>query len=577
MTTQLPKWTNSMLNKYSSGVAHAFILHFNTADFVVPGVSLKSYLTRLLGNRKIIAYYNRSEGITFAQPSMENDFKELLGLNNQQEDEILAALGQNQSGGDIDLPRNPAQALPLLERLLKTGNTDEKTSAVIIDYAETLAPATDISIMSVEDRTNLITLQKWGRDMAMANAGNPIYLITSNLTDIHPSIRAASSKYEAIEIPLPDKAGRLNFISLYLDDKPTFDMDGVTPNSMANATAGLSYIHIEDIFLRAEQEGVMSWQLIKERKDTIVASEFGEVIEIIEPRFGWEAIGGLLHVKNFFQKSVINPIKSGRFNRVPMGILMTGPAGTGKSAVAEAVAREAGVNSVSLNLARIFGQYVGQSERNLEKALKVIESMQPTIVFIDEIDQSVSRGQGSGDSGVSSRIFKRLLEFMSDTGHRGKVVFLAATNRPDLMDAALRRPGRFDKKIPFLIPDESERKSIFEVMAIRYGLKCDNIPANAITITDGWTGAELETAVVKAIELIEDEELNECQAIEQSVQRLSPSTSDIEFMTMIAIRETNDLDLLPERYKSLLQDRDKLEEKIKEQNSQNQTRGKREL
>ena len=143
---------------------------------------------------------------------------------------------------------------------------------------------------------------------------------------------------------------------------------------------------------------------------------------------------------------------------------MTGPAGTGKSAVAEAVAHEAGVNAVVLNLARILGQYVGNSERNLEKALQAIKSLAPTIVFIDEIDQSVSRG-GSGDSGVSNRIFKRLLEFMSDTGNRGQVLFLAATNRPDLLDAALRRPGRFDKKIPFLIPDESERAAIIQVMA----------------------------------------------------------------------------------------------------------------
>jgi hypothetical protein len=125
---------------------------------------------------------------------------------------------------------------------------------------------------------------------------------------------------------------------------------------------------------------------------------------------------------------------------------MTGPAGTGKTAMAEAVAKEAGINCVILNPARIFGKYVGDTERNLDRALYAILAMAPVLVFIDEIDQSVSRG-ASGDSGVSNRFFKRLMEFMSDTSHRGKVVFLAASNRPDLMDPALRRPGRFDKLV----------------------------------------------------------------------------------------------------------------------------------
>ncbi len=176
---------------------------------------------------------------------------------------------------------------------------------------------------------------------------------------------------------------------------------------------------------------------MRERKQDIIASEYAAVLEILEPSFGWEAIGGLEHVKRFFHRSVILPMAQANTRRIPMGVLMTGPAGTGKSVVAEAVAREAGVNAVVLNLARILGQYVGNSERNLEKALQAIKSLAPTIVFIDEIDQSVSRG-GSGDSGVSSRIFKRLLEFMSDTGNRGQV---ALSGRHQPSRSARRRPA----------------------------------------------------------------------------------------------------------------------------------------
>ncbi|MFQ5614730.1 MAG: AAA family ATPase, partial [Anaerolineae bacterium] len=123
--------------------------------------------------------------------------------------------------------------------------------------------------------------------------------------------------------------------------------------TVANATAGLSLLHVEDILLRAEATGSLTHDLIWERKRDIIRTEFGDVLEIIEPRFGFDDIGGLQHVKDFFTRSVVRPLREGRKGRVPMGVLMSGPAGTGKSIVAEAVAKEAGVNAVHL---RIGGQ-----------------------------------------------------------------------------------------------------------------------------------------------------------------------------------------------------------------------------
>jgi len=576
-STSPPAWVQELLDKYSSGVAHAFTLHFNVFDYVVPGVSLKSYLARLMAGRQIVAFYNRSEGITFPLPTMRDRFIELLGLG-QEQDPALAALASLQGGQPqaTEIPRSPTAALPLLERLLKLGDPEEKLAAVVIDFAESVFPAADMATMSAEDRTNLITVQRWGRDPDIMRAGNPVFLVAANLADLHAGIRAASSKFEAIEVPLPDRAARRAFIDHYTAGKPQVFRWHLSAEELANATAGLSLIHIEDIFLRAEQTQELTQDLVRERKEDIIASEFGEVLEILEPRFGWEMIGGLQHVKEFFERSVIRPMREGRTRRTPMGVLMTGPAGTGKSAVAEAVAKESGINCVILNLARILGQYVGASERNLEKALRAIESLQPTLVFIDEIDQSVQRGS-AGDSGVSNRIFKRLLEFMSDTGHRGRVIFLAATNRPDMLDAALRRPGRFDKKIPFLVPDETEREAIFEVMLRKYDLSgVNSIPAVCITATEGWTGAEIEAGVVKAVEVAEDRDLGPEEALTYAVQTISPSTADIEYMTLLAIQETNDRDLLPPKYRQMLDDRQTLQARLKETQPE-AARGRREL
>jgi SpoVK/Ycf46/Vps4 family AAA+-type ATPase len=453
------------------------------------------------------------------------------------------------------------------------GKPEDKLAAVIIEHAETIVPSANVAMMSAEDRTLLVLIEQLGRDPEIVHSGNPVILLTSNLTDLHVAIRSASSKFEAIRVPLPDRQARLAFISQYRAGKEKTEWEP-TPEQLANATAGLSLIHIEDIFLRAEQEKALTWNLVRERKQDIIASEFGEVLEILEPRFGFEMIGGLEHVKRFFRDSVINPMSTGNLKRVPMGILLTGPAGTGKTAVAEAVAFEAKVMCFILNPAKIYGKYVGDTERNLDRALNAIDASEQAIVFVDEMDQSVGRGE-SGDSGVSNIFFKRLMEFMSDTGHRGRIVFLAASNRPDLMDAALRRPGRFDKKIPFLIPDADEREAIFKVMALKYGLKLESVPASCVKATEGWTGAEIELVTVKAVEVMEDQGKSPEDALAYATTVLSPSTADIEFMTLLAVRECNDKTLLPPKYQKLIEKRDELEAQIREKAPEQ--RGRREL
>jgi len=568
----IPTWAKTWQRLYTSQVAHAFIFHFNVRDVTLSGMRLPAYLTRVLSGSQtsdgqplmdIIVTYDRANGLTFPLESMRKTFTDVLGLgqtDSASSDPMLALLGNQGQQSEDELPRRPGQVLPLLNTLLHETSV---RSTVIINHPETLAPNADAAMLSPEDRESLITLSGWGSDPTLAAAGQCVILITETLGSLNPALVAASNRYESIIVDLPNLDGRWAYIAKLAQSE---EFEGiiwdVDQNRLAQGTAGLGLVHIRDIILRARQTGTLTWDLVKERKDSIIASEFADVLEMIEPSYGWERIGGLEHVKSFFARSVINPIRNGRYNRVPMGVLMTGPAGTGKSAVAVAVAKEAGVNAVSLNMSRILGQYVGNSERNLEKAIQAISSLSPTIVFIDEIDQTVSRSEG-GDSGVGSRIFKRLLEFMSDTQHRGKVVFLAATNRPDLMDAALRRPGRFDKKIPFLVPDATERESIIRVMARIYGLgELEEVPESLLSASDGWTGAEIEAAAIKAVELVEDEGMTQFEALTAAFNRLSPSTSDIEFMTLIAIKECNDTDLLPARYRKLLSDRNSLDKAI---------------
>jgi AAA+ superfamily predicted ATPase len=573
-----PAWVARLLELYQTGAAHAFIIHFNTGDYVSAAspTPVAGYLAQLVAGRQVVASYSRDRGVSFLTESMRQQALKMLGLAQRaEESEALAALrsiGAAPAGGEAELPRAPAEALPLLDRLLRIGQVegDERASAVIIERAELVLPDADLSAMSPDDRTALATISRWGTDPQIVAAGNPVFLVVRNLDALHRELRTASSRFEAIQAPLPDATARRAFIARYLQERQPVSMEeGLTLAMVANATAGLSLLHVEDILLRASAAGQLTGALVWERKRDIVRTEFGDVLEIIQPRLGFEDIGGLETVKQFFRRSVIRPLQEGRANRAPMGILMTGPAGTGKSIMAEAVAKEAGVNAVRLRIGgQIASKWQGEGERNLEKALRAVEGLAPTIVFIDEIDQAVRRGDAAGGSQQDQRIFQRLLEWMSDGGHRGQVVVLAATNRPDLMDAALRRPGRFDKKIPLLVPDGEERTAIFRVLARRYLGQRLEIDADTLGVTEGWTGAEIEAAAVKAVELVEDEGLAAEEAVRQAVRRLSPSTADIEFMTMLAVRECNDRDLLPPRYRALLDDRAQLNQRVQQAGQQ---------
>lgn len=270
--------------------------------------------------------------------------------------------------------------------------------------------------------------------------------------------------------------------------------------------------------------------------------------------------------KNYLLKNIVEPIKKADLRRVPMGILLCGPSGTGKTLLVNALAKSSGFNCVKIDMSRILGQYVGESEKNFKKCLLGAQSQQPVIVFVDEIDTAFRRGD-SGDSGVSRNIFSEFLQFTSNTNNRGKVIFIAATNRPDLLDAALKRAGRFDKKIPILLPEAEERAEIFKIMIKKYRFETDITDFMPFAQnTENYTGAEIETVVRKAYEIANDDDKEgnvlTCEILNEALQRCRPSTQQVEFMTKLAIKECDDKDLLPDRYKDLLDDRSSLDNPV---------------
>lgn len=576
---QPPAWAQELAIKYQSAIAHAFLLHGNVQDYVggLAGQSLKNYLIASFGERDLIVSWNRATGFLLPTTQMRNKFAELVEfpLPNQQPSArtgLAGALNQ-MAGGTTDVAkalqkvRQPGDALDYLTRLLHSKATvpqgDETRplrAAIIIDYAESIAPASDAA-GAENDRSALVTLSEWGRDPMIGERGHILILITNELHDLNERLRKSAARWEQVTLPFPTFEERVRFLhSLIEDDQSAVTLaEGLTYEDIARLTTGLRYIDLEDIVLRASfHQQDITRNLVKARKDEILSAEFEEVLSVAENEFGFEALGGMQEIKRDLHETVIEPLRTGQTRIVPQGLLLMGPAGTGKTRLARALAKEAGVTFVELQPSKIFSKWVGDTERRLERALTAIIGMSPAIVFIDEIDQAVSRGE-SGDNGVNNRVFKRLMEVMAETTLRGKVLWCCATNRADLLDAALLRPGRLDKKIPILAPDTNERSAILSVLTkaafIGDGatLPTDEQYRQIADQMENYTGAEIEGIVGKAVQLRarSHDQLPITDALQMAFERIIPTTQNIELMTRLALLHCNDLDLVPGPYREL--------------------------
>lgn len=551
------RWLTEIQKKYSAAIAHVFLLHFNVSDVVQGALSVTDCLLQLplFKERDIVLHYNRSGGIQFFYEHHKQRFFDALGLDVPTPEEMDEALA-------LQVPREPEGALGLLERLLKMPKvyedgvvvTDQSGNPIprvglIIDYADMLVPDGEVSTMSPGDRYVLNTILRWAKELAYLGA--PVVLLAENIGDVHPALRSSSSRIEAVRVPLPDLEKRHEHIETQLREMGVA-LEGLDVERAARLTAALRLVHIEDIILRCDVEGEpLTEAAIKWRKKEIVASEFADLLEIIEPEDNL-GIGGMEHLIEMLNKNVVEPIKNGSYARVPMGILFAGPPGTGKTLFAKYLAKATGFNCVALNMSRITDKWVGSSERNLRRAFECFEALAPTVVVIDEIDQMGLSRESSGDSGVGNRQFKMLLEYMSDTSHRGKILFIGLTNRPDLMDPALKRAGRFDRIVPVLPPEREQRAGIFEAIFGRYDIKHDMADfMNVAGMTEDYTGADIEAVVLRAFEKAQNDGRNCVTEADLqyviSMYRLNRASQ--EMYIRLALQECKFIDDLPPRYR----------------------------
>lgn len=557
--TATPRFWKDLAGTYESGAGSCFILHGNVRDHVQPGVYLPAYLKSALANREVVAFYNRANGFSFPMPSMEKKARLIWGLDAApaapQGNNALAALmgaAAPQDAGPAPLPTDPASAFPLIEKLLR-GRT---SAAVIVDYAETIMPQADLSFMAPGDRALLAQMLEWARPDAQPD--NPLILIAGSLISLHSGLRAATSGYKAIEIGLPARDARQTFVEWYIAQTQVV-FDDITPAELANQTAGLTLVHVENLLLEARKAGSLSRDMARSIKDAMIRQEYAGLVEIMVSDFGFEAVGGMERLKRWAADEIIDPVREGRRGDVSKGVIMAGPPGTGKTFFINALAAEIGFNAVALSMDKILGGIVGESEKRMAQVLQLVKSVTPVLVFMDELDQSdvAQRGNDSGNP-VAANLFNQLLRFLGEPQNRGEVIFFGATNRPDLLDSALTRNERVDAIIPVLLPNHEERQAIIEAQARRQGITlAAEAAGDTAPLTVDYSGADLAALVRKAGKLARRAGSDTvCSGhLAAAVQALRPNTlKTARYYTLLALQAVNDTDLLPEEYAELRSD-----------------------
>lgn len=602
---KIPGWLDKeFLSPLRSGMAHFFIVHGDTDGLVLNPlceqepenayIAFREFLRSVFSERPLVLFYDLSSGMRFLTDDMKTEFKKLCGIETDTvKDGGAVAAAKADLAAKRGLPQDPNSCLPLIEKVMYKS----RDMAVVIKSAHFIAPNSgQNSLLPPNDRVNIQTLRNWSQSERLRSLNNIILLLTDEASKISPELRNNGSGAFQVYIPKPAKDERATFISSVAvkamrktelikeirklssktkgKKKPDDDIaDEVIEKQAeidslgsvitlpqdfsvpiyAHATQGMSFRQISEVFRQATQtDEPFSLKFVKERKKLILNAEYGELMEIVEAERGFEDIGGLQYVKNYFQ-TILAAIKTGEYRLVPMGVYLMGPPGTGKTAIVEALAKEAEFNFVKTK--NIRSMWVGESEARQQKYIYALRSLTPVVVMNDEADLAdAQRDAPKGDSGVSERLMKMWMEFLSDPRIRGQVVVISCTNRPDRIDPALKRSGRGDQRILIPMPPLQELPDIYKVMFRRH-----TIPTNIKNFspfaerTVGFSGADAEAIVLTAFrfadgKIVDDKSLN--SAIDDFIP--SASQEAIDFMTMVGLLECSSRLLLPPNVKEIV-------------------------
>ena len=547
----LPRWARELSEKYYSRTLTMFVLYGNVRDLVPMQrgnarefVSLQKFLHHaLFGARDLVIYYDRGGGLSFAEPEMQADFRRALSGYD-------SFHGTNYSSG---LPRNPDGVLNLLDSYLRTRINDGKKIALVIDFAETIVPAGDISGMSAEDRNSLVILKRWAQNPAFLHADVTICLVAENLSELNQGI-VRNPGVASIAIPLPDESERLEFIRSQLAGCALPPGSDVSEATLAALCAGLKRVQLQSLISHSiENRRPLTMEFLRQVKKELIEAESGGLLEFVESRFDLSMVAGNEAAKKKL-KDAAAALRAGKTGVLPMGYVISGPVGTGKTFLTTCFAGEVGIPAVTLKNFRSMWQ--GVTEGNLERVLNLLKAMSPIVVIVDEADAQLGTRHATGDSGVSSRVFGQIAAFMGNTELRGKVIWFLLTCRPDLLPVDLKRQGRAEEHIALFYPEtDEERLALFRAMQKKTGVRIATPEAEEYFLSHcaGLSGADIEAVLIRASmkSALENENTVGLDDLKHALEDFIPPSypTEIELQNLVAVLECTSSSLLPEKYR----------------------------
>jgi len=423
-------------------------------------------------------------------------------------------------GGPEIMSKYYGESESQLREIFKTAE-ENSPSIIFIDEIDSIAPKREEVHGEVEKRvvSQLLSLMD-----GLESRGKLVVIAATNIPNsIDPALRRPGRFDREIEIGLPDRGGRGEILRIHTRGMPL--AEDVDIDEFAERTHGFSGADLEalakeaavgalrrvlpeiDLELETIPVDVLE-KIIVEKADfeealkDVHPSGLREVF-IESPNVKWSQVGGLDEVIQELREAVELPLKyNNLFEYVgvkpPKGIVLHGPPGTGKTLLAKALATESGVNFISIKGPELLSKWVGESERGVREVFRKARQAAPCIIFFDEID-AITKERGSGfDSGVSERVVSQLLTEIDGLEGLKDVVVVSATNRLDLIDTALLRPGRFDRIIEIGVSNVEAREEIWKIYLRDKPVTDEVSPSELASMTDGYTGADIASLANQA-------------------------------------------------------------------------------
>ena len=545
----LPQWSTKLVNLYASHAANQFLLYGNVNDRFLLGSgekrslgSLYEFLTKVVIPKfDVILSYDLGNGIRIEKGG-----------------EIVTKWPAYRESAE--LPRAPRAATEWLTRLfrysanLKNLGHESFQIAFVMKAAHLVAPALP-GALNYDLSALAMLMRDWASDDQLSRHSLATFLIADNLNDLHPLL-VNNPRSAAIEVPLPSPE-ELREALAYLGREFTTALAEFAPSydTLAHQLTGTTLVSAENL-LRTKnhaKEPLRATDLVAMRKELVEKDSAG-LIEFIESKRTLDDFHAQEQLKTWLRQDIrlwqMNDLAA-----MPMGYLLCGPVGTGKTYLVECLAGEAGVPVVKIKNFR--DKWVGSTEGNLEKIFRLLKGLGRCFVFIDEADQSLGkRDGGNSDSGLSGRIYGMFAQEMSNSANRGRILWILASSRPDLIEVDLKRPGRVDVKIPiFPTTTAAEGFALIRALARRRGIELTegDFAALEAVIPLLLTAGAAESIAVKLYRSVRVEGLAPADALRGVLESYQPPVplDVLQSQIALAAREASDGDFVPEMFRNL--------------------------